>query len=274
MVTATKAADGNYSQASSVPTPVTLALAVSTTIVVDNSSSIVTGNTLAYTATVNAPTGVATIPAGTVAWAVTGAAVCTTSTTTLSSGVATCSIASAQAGTAYSATATYTQTDNRFTDSSGSDTTAVVGHAPPTTPTITNVPSSGIFGGGFTATVNTNGDGTKSVATTTPTVCATNGLAVTYVGVGTCSDLRPGDGRQQLPRGILAPPRPSRSGGPMPPRPPSPTSLRPPMSSSASRPMWARPATARPRSPPARRRCAASTATVSRSRSSDSGPAR
>jgi hypothetical protein len=186
-VTATKAADANFNQVSSAATPVTLAPATSTTIVVDNSSSIVTGNTLTYTATVNAPTGVAAIPAGTVAWAVTGAANCTTSTTTLTSGVATCSIASAQAGTTYSATATYTPTDNRFTASSGSDTSAVVGHAQPTTPTITDLPSSGIFGGGFTAAVSTNGDGTKSVATTTPAVCATNGLAVTYVGVGTCS---------------------------------------------------------------------------------------
>jgi hypothetical protein len=147
----------------------------------------VTGGTLEYTATVNAPTGVATIPAGTVSWATTGVANCTTSTTTLSSGVATCSITNAQAGTTYSATATYAPTDSRFTASSNSDTSAVVGHAQPNTPTITDLPSSGIFGGGLTAAVSTNGDGTKSVATTTPSVCATSGLAVTYVGVGTCT---------------------------------------------------------------------------------------
>ncbi|MGA2933071.1 MAG: hypothetical protein ABSE98_13410, partial [Acidimicrobiales bacterium] len=33
----------------------------------------------------------------------------------------------------------------------------------------------------------TNGDGTKSVSSSTPNVCITSGLAVTYIGVGTCS---------------------------------------------------------------------------------------
>jgi hypothetical protein len=34
---------------------------------------------------------------------------------------------------------------------------------------------------------NTNGDGAKSVTSTTPAVCSTSGLAVSYVGIGTCS---------------------------------------------------------------------------------------
>ena len=152
IVTATKAADANFNQASSPATPVTIAKATSTTIVVDNSSAVVTGNTLVYTATVNAPTTVAAIPAGTVAWATTGVPNCTT-TTPLTNGVATCSITNVEAATTYSASASFTDTDNRFTASSSSDTTAVVGHAPlPSTPTITNLPSSGVFNGGFTAT--------------------------------------------------------------------------------------------------------------------------
>ena len=53
--------------------------------------------------------------------------------------------------------------------------------------TITNLPASGTFGGGFTASVSTNGDGTKSVTSNTPAVCSTSGLVVSYVGVGTCS---------------------------------------------------------------------------------------
>jgi hypothetical protein len=57
----------------------------------------------------------------------------------------------------------------------------------PTTPTISNLPGSGIYGGGFTATVSTNGDGTQSVTSNSTGVCAASGLAVSYVGVGTCS---------------------------------------------------------------------------------------
>ena len=192
VVTATKAADGSYSATTSPPITITLAPAASTTIVVDNSGSVVTGGTLVYIATVDAPSGVATIPAGTVTWATTGAANCT-STAALSSGVASCSITNAQAATTYSATATYAPTDNRFTPSSDSDTTAIVGRAPlPAAPTITNLPSSGIFNGSFQAALNAaygslNGIGTPSVMSNSPTVCSTVGLAVTYVGVGTCS---------------------------------------------------------------------------------------
>jgi hypothetical protein len=63
-----------------------------------------------------------------------------------------------------------------------------VAQAAPNTPTITNLPTSGTFGSGFTATLNNNdSNGTQSVTSNTPTVCSTNGLAVSYVGVGTCS---------------------------------------------------------------------------------------
>ncbi|HXZ83656.1 MAG TPA: Ig-like domain-containing protein [Acidimicrobiales bacterium] len=57
----------------------------------------------------------------------------------------------------------------------------------PTTPTISNLPASGTYGGGFTATVSTNGDGTKSVTSNSPSVCSASALVVSYVGVGTCS---------------------------------------------------------------------------------------
>ena len=85
------------------------------------------------------------------AW--TGSA-CTSSTTTLNAeGVATCSISDAQASIAYSVTAAFTDTDRRYINSSSSDSTAVVGKATPIAPTITNLPTSGAFGGGFTAVV-------------------------------------------------------------------------------------------------------------------------
>jgi len=57
----------------------------------------------------------------------------------------------------------------------------------PTTPTITNLPASGIYGGSFSATVGTNGDGTKSVTSSTMSVCTVSGFVVTYVAIGTCS---------------------------------------------------------------------------------------
>lgn len=54
-------------------------------------------------------------------------------------------------------------------------------------PTITNFPSSPTYQGSFTAAVSTNGDGTLSVASSTPTVCTATGLSVTFVGAGTCT---------------------------------------------------------------------------------------
>ncbi len=57
----------------------------------------------------------------------------------------------------------------------------------PTTPIITNLPAIGAFGGGFNAIVSTNGDGARSVTSSTTIVCTVKGLSVSYVGVGTCS---------------------------------------------------------------------------------------
>ena len=59
----------------------------------------------------------------------------------------------------------------------------------PTTPSISNLPASGTFGGSFTPTVSTTGDGTTSVTSSTTSVCTvdpTSGL-VSYVGAGTCT---------------------------------------------------------------------------------------
>ena len=180
VVTATKAADANYNLTTSAPATVTLAPLASTTTVTDNASTVVTGGTLVFAATVG-PSG---IPLGTVAW--TG--VTCSSVTPLTAGVATCSIANAQASIAYGATATFTDADGNFSGSSGS-LTAGVGKATPATPTITNLPGSGTFGGGFTAVVVTTtiGSGTTSVTSSTPAVCAASGLSVSYVGIGTCS---------------------------------------------------------------------------------------
>jgi len=65
----------------------------------------------------------------------------------------------------------------------------VTGLLTPTTPTISNLPSSAVYGGSFTPTVSTTGDGSKSVTSSTTAVCSVNGSTglVTYGGVGTCT---------------------------------------------------------------------------------------
>jgi Bacterial Ig-like domain (group 3) len=64
-----------------------------------------------------------------------------------------------------------------------------VGRAASTTPSITNLPFNPLAEGGFTATVSTNGDGTRSVVSSTTGVCTVgnNGLTVSYVAPGSCT---------------------------------------------------------------------------------------
>jgi trimeric autotransporter adhesin len=102
--------------------------------------------------------------------------VCTTSGLTVSYvGTGTCTlIAQVSAGTNYTA-------------ASGTPQSFSVGQATPSTPTISNLPASGVNGGGFTATVSTNGDGTTSVTSSSPSVCTASGLTVSYVGTGNCT---------------------------------------------------------------------------------------
>jgi hypothetical protein len=57
----------------------------------------------------------------------------------------------------------------------------------PTKPEISNLPASGTEGGGFIARISTTGDGSVSITSSTPRVCTVAGLAVSYVGVGTCT---------------------------------------------------------------------------------------
>lgn len=57
----------------------------------------------------------------------------------------------------------------------------------PSTPTIGNLPAGGTYGAGFTATVDTTGDGATSVTSSTTSICTATGTVVSYVGVGTCS---------------------------------------------------------------------------------------
>jgi|GEM_PF-904323 len=59
----------------------------------------------------------------------------------------------------------------------------------PSPPAISNLPSSAVYGGTYTATVSqATGDGVTSVTSNSPSVCTvSNSLTVTFVSVGTCS---------------------------------------------------------------------------------------
>ncbi len=105
-----------------------------------------------------------------------------------SNGIATgtCSITEQAAGN-YSLTASYPGDANFTSSMTSASTSLTVGKATPTTPSISNLPASGTFGGGFTASVSTTGDGATSVTSNSTGVCTVSGLVVTYVGVGTCS---------------------------------------------------------------------------------------
>jgi sugar lactone lactonase YvrE len=66
--------------------------------------------------------------------------------------------------------------------------TLTVNAATPTI-SISDIPSSAIYGGSFTATYNYSGNGTptESASSITPSVCTASGSAVSFVGVGTCT---------------------------------------------------------------------------------------
>ncbi|WP_263416512.1 choice-of-anchor D domain-containing protein [Terriglobus albidus] len=89
-------------------------------------------------------------------------------------GTGTCSLtASATAGTNYNAT-------------TGTAQTFTVGQATPTI-SVSNLPSSGTYGGSFTPTFSYTGDGTSSVSSNSTSVCTVTSGVVHYVGTGTCS---------------------------------------------------------------------------------------
>ena len=172
--------DGNYSDSSGSDGPVTPAAAASSTVVADNAATTSTGGTLVFTATVSGPGGT---PAGTVAW--TGSAC--SSTTDLSAGVATCSITDAQASSSYSVTASFSDTDGNYSDSSGSD--GPVTPAPANQATLTLTSTSGTFGTVLTLTTS-GGSGTGAVSYAvvngTASGCAITSGQLSSSSAGTC----------------------------------------------------------------------------------------
>ena len=93
------------------------------------------------------------------------------------------------AGT-YTLTLNYTPSDTTdYTTPAQIQETLTVNQATPTI-SIGDLPASGVYGGGFTATYSysgTNGSPSESVASNSPGVCTVSGNVVSYVGVGTCS---------------------------------------------------------------------------------------
>ncbi len=56
----------------------------------------------------------------------------------------------------------------------------------PSAPLISDLPTTGTFRGGFTATVATTGDGARSVTSSTTSVCTVRGSKVLFDGIGRC----------------------------------------------------------------------------------------
>ena len=83
----------------------------------------------------------------------------------------------------------HTAATSRHMAADGTPQSFNVAQATPTAPTISDLPSGATFGGSFVAVVGTNGDGNTLVSSTDTSVCTvgTDGLTVTYVGVGTCT---------------------------------------------------------------------------------------
>lgn len=77
-------------------------------------------------------------------------------------------------------------THTAYVTNSTSNTVSVI-RTMASTPVITNLPTGVVAGGSFTATVDTTGDGTPSVSSSTPDVCQATGLTVSFVGAGNCT---------------------------------------------------------------------------------------
>ena len=187
--TADYSGDTTYAGSTGSDTTATVGKANSTTAVTDNASGVQTGGSFTFTGAVSGGT---IAPTGSVNWTVTApntnSVNCASGTTTLDgNGQTTCTITGVIAGT-YSATLDYLG-DTNYNTSSYTDSSATVGRAQASTPTITNIPSAPTYGqGGFTANVSTSGDGSKEVASSTPAcTVGNNHLTVTYVSAGQCT---------------------------------------------------------------------------------------
>ena len=109
-----------------------------------------------------------------------GGQTCTSATTS-------CTVSGLTSGDSYTFSVTASNGIGLSAASAASSAVVPVGLTP-STPSITNLPSSGTFGGSFTPTVSTSGDGTTSVTSSTTSVCTVAGSGlVSFIGTGTCT---------------------------------------------------------------------------------------
>ncbi|HEY8028330.1 MAG TPA: Ig-like domain repeat protein, partial [Gaiellaceae bacterium] len=141
-----------------------------------------TSTTYGHAVTLTA-SGLPSTATGTVTFTASG----TLCTATVSGGSGSCSTSSTLDAGTIAVTATYS--GDALYEGSTAGTSFTLTQAAPASPTITNLPPSAIYSQGFTAAVATNGDGAKSVVTSTASVCTvgTDGVTVSDVGVGTCT---------------------------------------------------------------------------------------
>ncbi len=205
-VSATYNGDTNYSAvATSSPISVLVAKATPTIAVTSAPTSPVFGDTITYTATVSGVVG-ATAPAGSITWAVTGAATsCLSNTgplagTSANQTIFTCTVTASPAGS-YSATATYSGDSNYTALATTAPQTVVIAQMAPTvvlvgsgggslnstltfTTTVTGTAGASAPTGTVTWTIS--GSAGISSCTTTPTA-TTSGAVTTYICTVTAS---------------------------------------------------------------------------------------
>ena len=186
-VTATYGGDANFSGSASPPSSLTVTTVNSTTSLSLSSPAVAYGGEsgLVFTAVVTplvtgTPSGTVTITTGSTTLCTIDVAVATTCTmgqTALNAEAA-----------AYPVVATYSG-DGTFTPSASTPQDLTVVRGTPSSPSITNVPGGATEEGSFVAGVATNGDGARSVSSSTPSVCtvAGDGVTVNFLVGGSCT---------------------------------------------------------------------------------------
>ncbi len=112
----------------------------------------------------------------------------------VTSGSASCTVGTNNLTVTYTAAGTclltaHVSAGTTYGAADGNPQSIPVSPGTPSPPSVTNVPTGALVGGSFTAAVNTTGDGTKSVSSSTGTVCTVggNGLTVAFAGAGACT---------------------------------------------------------------------------------------
>ena len=156
----------------------------------DHTVSVINGSTNAVTSTIsvgNYPTGVAVNPSTNTVY-VTNLADNTVSVINGSTNAVTSTIS---VGSYPAYLAVNSSTNTVYVPNISDNTVSVITQpsikSTPTTPSISNLPASGTFGGSFTPTVSTTGDGSTSVTSSTTSVCTVASGTVNYIRAGTCT---------------------------------------------------------------------------------------